>query len=254
MKTISDLGQYLESRENLLTRSGCSLPPGYKHPSSMSPPPGNALPVTRSDAPPGDNPFSPLSNSASLLASLSPPGDSPPSPPGDSFLFLVQDLSPAVIELLGSYLSIPPQVFIQHTSGGETVCHRGHKGSKSHTLCKGCSSSIQPSRRPLGLDTEISSMTWWSAGAYSPKMHSLASQVQDELKYPFERVAWKKVTVPSATAADTDLIQPARRLDCGIFRAYQVITELEPHGVLEAYTCALEERATSYMCANNCGS
>ena len=245
MKTISELGNYLESREDLLTwpASGCALPPGYESPSPPCDP--LRIPLLRSDAPPPDHPL------------LSSPGRSSPSPPSGSFLFLVEDLSPKLVRLLGGYLSIPSKVFVQHFNGGETRYHRRHQGLKSHPSCKACHfNHVQRGRQPLGLETEISSLGWWSAGTYSSHMNSMVNQVRDEPQYPFERIAWKQVTIPPAAALGDDLDLPGvgRRLGCGIFRPFQVITELESHGGLEAYTCALEERVTSYMRADNCGT
>jgi len=252
--SISKLGHYLESKKYyLLERPGCVLPPGYEFPSREPFPPGDPLQLPGSDAPPPDDPSASPPSGSSYPGSSPPPGAMSPPPPGSSFVFLVDDLSPGLIRLLGGYLSIPPQVFIQHTSGGETRCHRGHQGLKSDTSCTGCFGHFRSSQRPLRLDTEISSMVWWSAGTYSADMNSIANQIRDESQYPFERVAWKLVTIPPAAVRG----QPGvgRRLGSGVFRAYQVITELsKPHSEREAYTCALEERTTSYMSADNCGS
>jgi hypothetical protein len=59
-----------------------------------------------------------------------------------SFLILVEDLSPPLIDLLGSYLSIPHWVFMQHSSGGELVEHgescRQRKKKGPDAKCAGC--------------------------------------------------------------------------------------------------------------------
>jgi len=171
------------------------------------------------------------------------------SPAADSFLFLVEDLSPKLIYLLGGYLSIKPQVFIQHISGGETTYHSSCKGGECDPACPGCEDQL--TQWPLELDTELSSMSWRTAGTYSTDMHLSMSKIQDETDTPYEMVAWKRVAVPPATVWDgnpPEANQPNKlRLDCGIFRAYQAITEREVKDKSWGYTCAVEERATLCM-------
>ncbi|KAI5844931.1 hypothetical protein BZA05DRAFT_438756 [Tricharina praecox] len=62
-------------------------------------------------------PLSSLSEFREYLESrkhiLLPPGDAMLA--GDSFIFLIEDLSPNLIELVGSYLSIAPEVFLHYT-------------------------------------------------------------------------------------------------------------------------------------------
>lgn len=84
-------------------------------------------------------PLSSLSEFREYLESrkhiLLPPGDAMLA--GDSFIFLIEDLSPNLIELVGSYLSIAPEVFLQYSSGGEANFHRYHRGRRTRLGLRG---------------------------------------------------------------------------------------------------------------------
>jgi len=239
-------------------------------------PPGDSLPLV--DPLPPDNSLS-LDDSTAPRDTL-PSGDSlrmgDSLLPEDSFLFLVEDLSPRLIEHVGYYLCVPPEVFIEHSSGGEAGIHY-HDEKKINPKCLGCRFETQFSRRRPEFDSEISSMSWWSAGTYSVDMHSTASHIRkDEQATMYdeglERVAWKRVAVPPAAARPDPAARPEAavqpdnpnppesrsrkkrlRFDCRIFRAYQAITELENNAAYEGYICAVEERVTSYISSQNCG-
>jgi hypothetical protein len=121
-------------------------------------------------------------------------------------------------------------------------------------------------------------MSWWSAGIYGSRMHALASEIRAAEKGQlYERVAWKRIAVPLARDSnlpETEVKKGRRlkgyrifgeqisapkstkknqRLDYGIFRAYQAITEPEFYGDSLAYTCAIEEHATLLMSGQICG-
>jgi len=251
IKTISELGNYLERRKNLLL-----LPPNQSSQPVHSPSPVDSVPTP-------DN-FSPSPGSSQS------PDDPPPSDDplelGDSFLFLMEDPAPGLIGLVGSYLSIPPEVFIQHSSGGGT-CRHWVAGEPSSS----CSCNDQtPLSRLLKLDTKISSISWWSARTYNVRTHNVVTKIQEKSDKN-RKVAWKRVAVPPAEASHDDRQQDVYfGLRRGIFRAYQAISELlettetpeetpeTPEGntatQFKGYICAVEERATSYVSSQNCGS
>jgi hypothetical protein len=198
---------------------------------------------------------------------------------GPSFLFLVEDLSPDLIRLVGSHLLIPIEVFKQHCSGGEIIKHAEDLDPLSPRYkLKG---PLQRSRRRPALDTstELSSMSWWRSGSYGLHMQTLAKQIQiAEMEQGAFRLAWKRVSVPTVHdgkpkgkegrkfaakrigrnsktphVSFSEIAKKELRLDCGIFRAYQAITDLEFNG---DFTCAVEERATVQISEQyqNCGS
>jgi hypothetical protein len=90
-------------------------------------------------------------------------------------------------------------------------------------------------------------------GLHGLEIQALTSYLQDDEKsLGIERVAWGQVSVSSRYSSRLSK-ELTLKLNCGIFRAYQAITECEFHGSSPAYTCAVEERATFYLSAQNCG-
>jgi hypothetical protein len=164
-----------------------------------------------------------------------------------SFVFLVEDLSSSMIELLGGYLRVPPQVFIRHMSSGETIRHKPHDRSKPCPAdCPGYRRRIQATQPLHSNDLRLHSCTWWRLSYYTREIHGMVRGLNSHRSE--ERVAWKNLGLPPLPA-NGGYHLPWRRVNERVCRPYHAITEVDD----DEWGCAAEEQVTFFDCYPNYG-
>ncbi|KAI5780453.1 hypothetical protein EDC01DRAFT_274890 [Geopyxis carbonaria] len=175
-------------------------------------------------------------------------------------LVLVEDLTPKLVIILGHYFGIPLHTLMQHTSGAERLQHQRtctylERHKKRDQSCYSCIYQHHSNRLHREPDLKLSSISWRSMVMCSVHMCTIIEKLKAaELdRQCRERVAWERIIFPSMPEHNmrepliNKKIHKEICLDCGIFRGCSAISgaETRQYGSQE-YTCAMEERITSY--------
>lgn len=163
-------------------------------------------------------------------------GQTPSSPTA----YLVEDLSPEVTRLLGGFLDIPHQVFVQHLSSGETWKHSGHvSADRCSFSCPVWSKRNHRKRFKMQFNKELYSFTWWRNKTCN--MDVLRNLGKYYLDCNDERVAFRNMALPF----DINSVIPGDAVvKTRIFRPFHIIGNCDDRENI--YHCAAEEQITVY--------